>query len=117
MKAIMGMVMEVEMEMEMEEEFECLIDQKVRANAARQADNNIKWENHLRDNHVHQQPFKRTNVERSSTTGNNEKKPYFGGLPYYNKCKLHHDGPCTVKCGNCKKVGHMLRDCSTRDAA
>ncbi|GJZ83564.1 putative reverse transcriptase domain-containing protein [Tanacetum coccineum] len=28
-----------------------------------------------------------------------------------NKCKLHHEGPCTVKCGKCNKVGHMARDC------
>ncbi|GKC56773.1 reverse transcriptase domain-containing protein, partial [Tanacetum coccineum] len=25
--------------------------------------------------------------------------------------KLHHAGPCTVKCGNCKRVGHMTRNC------
>ncbi|GJX69838.1 putative reverse transcriptase domain-containing protein [Tanacetum coccineum] len=29
-----------------------VMDQKVRANAARQVDNNRKWENHSRDNHV-----------------------------------------------------------------
>ncbi|GKB14044.1 putative reverse transcriptase domain-containing protein [Tanacetum coccineum] len=52
-----------------------LMDQKVRANAARQADN------------------KR------------------------NKCKLHHAVPCTVKCGNYKKVGHMSRDCKTPASA
>ncbi|GKE09960.1 hypothetical protein Tco_1413511, partial [Tanacetum coccineum] len=28
---------------------------------------------------------------------------------YCNKCKLHHTGPCIVKCGNCKRVGHMTR--------
>ncbi|GJY01865.1 putative reverse transcriptase domain-containing protein, partial [Tanacetum coccineum] len=27
------------------------------------------------------------------------------------KCKLHHKGPCTVKCGKCNKVEHMTRDC------
>ncbi|GJS29207.1 reverse transcriptase domain-containing protein [Tanacetum coccineum] len=27
------------------------------------------------------------------------------------RCKLHHEGPCTVKCGKCNKVGHMTRDC------
>ncbi|GJW32038.1 putative reverse transcriptase domain-containing protein [Tanacetum coccineum] len=26
------------------------------------------------------------------------------------KYKLHHEGPCTVKCGKCNKVGHMVRD-------
>ncbi|GKA47322.1 reverse transcriptase domain-containing protein [Tanacetum coccineum] len=30
------------------------------------------------------------------------------------KCKLHHHhGPCPVKCGNYKKVGHQARDCWT----
>ncbi|GKE27270.1 putative reverse transcriptase domain-containing protein, partial [Tanacetum coccineum] len=94
-----------------------LMDQKVRANAGRQADNKRKWENHSRDNHVHQQPYKRTNVARAYIAGSNEKKPYSGSLPYCNKCKLHHTRPCTVKCGNCKKVGHMSRDCKTPAAA
>ncbi|GJY45158.1 putative reverse transcriptase domain-containing protein [Tanacetum coccineum] len=32
-------------------------------------------------------------------------------LPNRNKCKLHHDGLCTMRCNNCKKVGHLARDC------
>ncbi|GKC82043.1 putative reverse transcriptase domain-containing protein, partial [Tanacetum coccineum] len=24
---------------------------------------------------------------------------------------LHHEGLCTIRCGNCKKVGHLTRDC------
>ncbi|GJS40748.1 hypothetical protein Tco_0565791 [Tanacetum coccineum] len=51
-----------------------------------------------------------TMVEKAYTIGANEKKAYAGNLPYYNKCKLHHVGPCTVKCSNCKRVGHMTRD-------
>ncbi|GKB14016.1 putative reverse transcriptase domain-containing protein [Tanacetum coccineum] len=90
-----------------------LMDQKVR----RQADNKRKWENHSRDNHVHQQPFKRPNVARAYTAWGNEKKAYAGNFPYCNKCKLHHAGPCTVNCGNCKKVGYMTRDCKTPTAA
>nr|GEV27903.1 hypothetical protein [Tanacetum cinerariifolium] len=42
---------------------------------------------------------------------NNEKKGYVGSLPYCNKCKMHHAGPCTVRCGNYKRVSHMTRDC------
>ncbi|GJY21541.1 hypothetical protein Tco_0394107 [Tanacetum coccineum] len=34
-------------------------------------------------------------------------------LHFCNKCKLHHTGPCTVKYGNFKRVGHMTRDCRT----
>ncbi|GKA56489.1 putative reverse transcriptase domain-containing protein [Tanacetum coccineum] len=56
-----------------------------------------------RDNRVPQQPFKRPDVARAYTAGNNEKKGYVGNQPYCNKCKLHHVGPCTVKCLNCKK--------------
>ncbi|GKE24175.1 putative reverse transcriptase domain-containing protein, partial [Tanacetum coccineum] len=26
------------------------------------------------------------------------------------KRRLHHEGLCTVRCGNCKKVGHLTRD-------
>ncbi|GJR31266.1 putative reverse transcriptase domain-containing protein [Tanacetum coccineum] len=29
---------------------------------------------------------------------------------FMNKCKLHHEGPCTMKCGKCNKVGHTARD-------
>nr|GEY21872.1 putative reverse transcriptase domain-containing protein [Tanacetum cinerariifolium] len=32
-------------------------------------------------------------------------------FPYCNKCKLHHEGLCTMRCGNCKKIGHQTRDC------
>ncbi|GJV52928.1 reverse transcriptase domain-containing protein [Tanacetum coccineum] len=51
------------------------------------------------------------NKRRAYTAGNNEKRGYAGPLPYCNKCKLHHEGPCTVKCGKCNKVAHMARDC------
>ncbi|GJZ02786.1 putative reverse transcriptase domain-containing protein [Tanacetum coccineum] len=53
------------------------------------------------------------NVARAYAAGNNEKKEYEGTLPYYNKCKLHHGGQCTVKCHNCKRTGHLARDCRT----
>ncbi|GJX00959.1 putative reverse transcriptase domain-containing protein [Tanacetum coccineum] len=51
------------------------------------------------------------NKKRTYTAGHNEKRGYAGPLPYYSKCKLHHEGPCTVKCEKCNKVGHMTRDC------
>ncbi|GKF31610.1 reverse transcriptase domain-containing protein, partial [Tanacetum coccineum] len=58
------------------------------------------------------------NKRRAYTVGDNvERKGYVGSLPCCNKCRLHHEGPCTVECGNCKKVGHMTRDCRTTVAA
>nr|GEY83782.1 reverse transcriptase domain-containing protein [Tanacetum cinerariifolium] len=49
--------------------------------------------------------------------GNNERKGYVGSLPYCKKCKLHHEGPCTVRCGKYKRVGHQTRDCRSAAAA
>ncbi|GJX47646.1 putative reverse transcriptase domain-containing protein [Tanacetum coccineum] len=52
------------------------------------------------------------NKRRAYTIGNNEKKGYVGSFPYCNKCKLHHEGSCTMRCGNYKRVGHIARDCT-----
>ncbi|GJR69880.1 putative reverse transcriptase domain-containing protein [Tanacetum coccineum] len=53
-------------------------------------------------------------MARAYMTGNNERRPYNGPLPLCNKCKLHHEGPCTVRCGKCNKCGrqgHFRSDC------
>ncbi|GJX21192.1 hypothetical protein Tco_0223869 [Tanacetum coccineum] len=94
-----------------------LMDQKVHNYAARQADNKRRMDNNPRENNVQQPPYKRQDVARAYTVGLSEKKEYAGTLPLCNKCKLHHNGPCTVKCANYKKVGHMTRDCRSLIAA
>ncbi|GJR70311.1 putative reverse transcriptase domain-containing protein, partial [Tanacetum coccineum] len=66
-----------------------LMDKKVQGYAARSAKNKRRMETY--------------------TAGNNERKGYAGPLPYCNKCRLHHEGLCTIRCGNCKKVGHQTR--------
>ncbi|GJR76010.1 putative reverse transcriptase domain-containing protein [Tanacetum coccineum] len=83
------------------------------AKLTRNANNKIKWENNSRDNRVQQPPYKMQNVVRAFTAGTNEKKAYAGNLPYCNKCRLHYVGPCTVRCNNCKRVGHMAKNCRT----
>ncbi|GJS45172.1 putative reverse transcriptase domain-containing protein [Tanacetum coccineum] len=93
-----------------------LMDQKLKGYAVKNAKNKRRLEVNQRDNRGQQPPFKRPNVggqnvARAYTAGNNEKKPYNGPLPFCNKCKLHHEGPCTVRCGKCNKVGHLTQDC------
>nr|GEV90409.1 reverse transcriptase domain-containing protein [Tanacetum cinerariifolium] len=92
-----------------------LMDQKMKG-YARSAENKRRLENNPRANRGQPLIFKRQNVRgqnmaRAYTTGNNEKTGYVGSFSYYNKCKMHHAGLCTVRCGNCKRVGHMTRDC------
>ncbi|GJV59626.1 reverse transcriptase domain-containing protein, partial [Tanacetum coccineum] len=56
-------------------------------------------------------------IPKAYSVGPSEKKEYAGTLPLCNKCKLHHNGPCTVKCVNCNRVGHLTRDCRSPAAA
>ncbi|GKA70662.1 putative reverse transcriptase domain-containing protein [Tanacetum coccineum] len=92
-----------------------LMDQKLKGYAVKNAENKRRLKVNQRDNHGQQPPFKRPNVggqnvARAYMAGNNEKKPYKGPLPFCNKCKLHHEGPCTVRYGKCNKVGHLTQD-------
>nr|GEU42201.1 hypothetical protein [Tanacetum cinerariifolium] len=93
-----------------------LMDKKLQGYAARSAENKRRMESNPRDNRGQQPSFKRKNttgqnVARAYTTGNNKRKGYVWSFPYCNKCRLHHEGLCTIRCGNCKKTGHQTRDC------
>ncbi|GJV43893.1 putative reverse transcriptase domain-containing protein [Tanacetum coccineum] len=56
-------------------------------------------------------------LEEEDKIESNEKRGYARSLPYCNKCKLHHEGQCTIRCSNYKKVGYMARDCKAVVAA
>nr|GEV25415.1 hypothetical protein [Tanacetum cinerariifolium] len=92
-----------------------LMDKKLQGYAARSAENKRRMESNPRDNRGQQPSFKRQNttgqnVARAYTARNNKRKGYVGSFPYCNKCRLHHEGLCTIRCGNCKKIGHQTRD-------
>ncbi|GJU84357.1 putative reverse transcriptase domain-containing protein [Tanacetum coccineum] len=93
-----------------------LMDQKLKGYAVRNAENKRRLDNNYGNNRGQQPPHKRQNtggqnVARAYVAGNNEEKKYEGTLPLCNKCKFHHVGPCTVRCGKCNKVGHLPRNC------
>ncbi|GJZ13065.1 putative reverse transcriptase domain-containing protein [Tanacetum coccineum] len=75
---------------------------KLKGYAAKNAENKRRFNNNSRDNRGQQQLFKRQNVN-----GQNVAK----------LIRMHHEGSCTVKYGNCKRVGHMTRDCKAVVAA
>nr|GEV99989.1 hypothetical protein [Tanacetum cinerariifolium] len=98
-----------------------LVDQKLKGYALKNTKNKRKFDNSQKENRRQQPLNKRQNVRgqnvaRAYTAGNNERSVYNGPLPLCNKCKFHHEGPCTVRCGKCKKVGHLTRDCKVVDS-
>nr|GEV60339.1 hypothetical protein [Tanacetum cinerariifolium] len=98
------------------------LGEKLLKGYARSAENKRRLENNPRDNRGQQSIFKQENiggqnVARGYMAGNNERKRYIGSLTYYNKCKLHHKGPYTVRYGDCKRVGHQTKDCRSAAAA
>nr|GEX43156.1 RNA-directed DNA polymerase, eukaryota, reverse transcriptase zinc-binding domain protein [Tanacetum cinerariifolium] len=94
-----------------------MMDKKMLTHAKHQTEHKRKFDDTLRNNQHQQQPFKRNNVARAYTAGPGDKKPYGGTKPLCPKCNYHHDGPCAPKCTNCKKIGHLVRDCKGRPAA
>ncbi|GKB84537.1 hypothetical protein Tco_0956809 [Tanacetum coccineum] len=75
-------------------EFETeLMDQKIRTLAECQAKNKRKIDD---NNQNQQQPPKKQNVAKAYSAGSSEKE-YARTLPLCNKCKFHHNGPCTAK--------------------
>ncbi|GKB53718.1 reverse transcriptase domain-containing protein [Tanacetum coccineum] len=55
-------------------------------------------------------------IPKAYSAGHSEKKEYAGTLPLCNRCKFYHNGPYTVKCANCNRVGHLTRDCRSPTA-
>ncbi|GJW16806.1 putative reverse transcriptase domain-containing protein [Tanacetum coccineum] len=82
-----------------------------------QAENKIKLDDNSRNNHTQQQPHKRKNIARAYTARPGEKKEYGRSLPLCIKCNYHHNRHYAPKCNNCKKVGHLARDCNNNQRA
>ncbi|GJZ54391.1 reverse transcriptase domain-containing protein [Tanacetum coccineum] len=85
-----------------------LMDKKITTFVERQAKNKRKLDN---SNQAQQQLPKSQNLAQPYAAGTCERKEYAGTLPLCNKCKFHHNGPCTVKCANCNRVNDLTLDC------
>ncbi|GJS18148.1 putative reverse transcriptase domain-containing protein [Tanacetum coccineum] len=91
-----------------------LMDEKTHAYAERQAERKRKYDD-LSKNNQNQQN-KRQNTGQAYTAGNSDRKSYAGSKPLCSKCNYNHEGPCPPRCNNCKRVGHLTRDCRSRPA-
>nr|GEY19485.1 hypothetical protein [Tanacetum cinerariifolium] len=90
-----------------------MIHGSVKASKPQSMQEAIKFATEMTDKKM----LNRNNVARAYTIGPRDKKPYGGTKPLCPKCNYHHDGPCTPKCTNYKKIGHWARDCKGWPAA
>ncbi|GKC47598.1 putative reverse transcriptase domain-containing protein, partial [Tanacetum coccineum] len=104
-----------------------LVEQAVQGKAARVSESNKrKWEDHQknnpnnnknnrnRNNNHQQQQNIRQETARAYAVTPAEGRVYAGNLPKYNRCNLHHHGPCPPKFRRCQRMGHMEKDCAER---
>ncbi|GJY69390.1 putative reverse transcriptase domain-containing protein [Tanacetum coccineum] len=81
-----------------------------------EAEKKRKYDDLSKNNQNQQQQNKRQNTGQAYTAGNSDRKPYLGSKPLCSKCDYNHEGPCPPRCNNCKKVGHLAKDCRSRPA-
>nr|GFC71090.1 hypothetical protein [Tanacetum cinerariifolium] len=77
-------------------------------------ENKQKFEGTSGNNQNQPQQNKRQNTDRAYATGNSDRNIYTGSKPLCSKCDYHHEGPCLPRCNNCKRIGHLTRDCRSR---
>ncbi|GJY26610.1 putative reverse transcriptase domain-containing protein, partial [Tanacetum coccineum] len=71
-----------------------------------------------KNNQNQQQQNKRQNTGQAYTAGNSDRKSYPANTSQNLYCSrnYNHEGPCPPRCNNCKRVGHLTRDCRSRPA-
>nr|GEV97285.1 reverse transcriptase domain-containing protein [Tanacetum cinerariifolium] len=79
-------------------------------------ENKQKFEGTSGNNQNQPQQNKRQNTGRAYTAGNSNRNMYTWPKPLCSKCDYHHEGPCPPRCNNCKRFGHLTRDCRSRPA-
>ncbi|GJU42595.1 reverse transcriptase domain-containing protein [Tanacetum coccineum] len=66
--------------------------------------------NYNRNDDYHHQQNRRQETFKVYTAANG----YIGNRPLCKRCRLHHTGPCSVKCQVCNKIGHQTKYCKNK---
>ncbi|GKD13410.1 reverse transcriptase domain-containing protein [Tanacetum coccineum] len=77
-------------------------------NNYRNTNTNNRYNNHQPQQNRRQETFRYYAVTPTENNG------YTGNRPLCKKCTLYHILPCTVKCNNCNKVGHLTKNCRNK---
>ncbi|GJS40106.1 putative reverse transcriptase domain-containing protein [Tanacetum coccineum] len=82
-----------------------------------QSGNSSGKSNHKDNSRQSSQNNQKQGNARAMTTASTEKKVSSRSLPVCERCFTRHDGPCTIKCHKCGKVGHKSRYCKEKSVA
>ncbi|GJV89226.1 reverse transcriptase domain-containing protein [Tanacetum coccineum] len=70
--------------------------------------------NKNRNNDHQQQQNKRPKTIKAYAANPTKNSRYAENLPLCKRCRLHHTGPCRVKCQVCNKIGHQTKNCRNK---
>ncbi|GKB57992.1 reverse transcriptase domain-containing protein [Tanacetum coccineum] len=60
---------------------------------------------------------RRQEAGRAYTVTSSKNGRYDGDLPLCKRCNYHHTGPCTGRCNNCNRMGHLSKNCQSKKPA
>ncbi|GJW27346.1 reverse transcriptase domain-containing protein [Tanacetum coccineum] len=63
------------------------------------------------------QQNRRQEAGRAYAITSSENSRYAGDLPLCKRCNYHHTGPCTGRCNNCNRMGHLSKNCRSKKPA
>ncbi|GJS78571.1 putative reverse transcriptase domain-containing protein [Tanacetum coccineum] len=63
------------------------------------------------------QQNRRQEAGRAYAVTSSENGRYAGDLPLCKRCNYHHTGPCTGRCNNCNRMGHLSKNCRSKKPA
>ncbi|GJV01351.1 putative reverse transcriptase domain-containing protein [Tanacetum coccineum] len=63
------------------------------------------------------QQNRRQEAGRAYAVTSSENGRYAGDLPLCKRCNYHHTGPCTGRCNNCNRMGHLSKNCQSKKPA
>ncbi|GJS09209.1 putative reverse transcriptase domain-containing protein [Tanacetum coccineum] len=72
--------------------------------------NNNRYNNRRQQN-------RRQEAGRAYVVTSSENGRYAGDLPLCKRCNYHHTGPCTSRCNNYNRIGHLSKNCQSKKPA
>ncbi|GKB17382.1 reverse transcriptase domain-containing protein [Tanacetum coccineum] len=90
-------------------------DDKRTFNNSSRSNNNYRNTNNRYNNR--RQQNRRQEAGRAYAVTPSENGRYAGDLPLCKRCNYHHTGPCTGRCNNCNRMGHLSKNCQSKKPA